>query len=140
MFSDDNYRQFATVREDGPCGVVLHVFGDVDLSTAGDLEDAIDEIAMGGDSLLVDLSRCRYLDSSGLTALLHARALLGTRLTILVNSKSQIRRVMQLVGFDEIFNVVTELHTGVETLRIENETQAALALRESERLFRASDE
>ena len=111
MFSDDNYKPFAIVRDVEPSCVTLHVFGDVDLSTAGELTASIDEVARNGDSLLINLSKCRYFDSSGLAALVEARKLLGGRLTILVEPKSQVLRVIYLVGFDKLFNVVTELQT-----------------------------
>jgi anti-anti-sigma factor len=110
MFDHDRYRQFAIVRDVEPLSVVLHVFGDVDLSTVGEFSEAIDQIAVdGGDPLLINLSKCRYFDSSGLAALIHARKVLGARLTLLVDPKSQIYRVMQIVEFEKLFNVVTEL-------------------------------
>jgi anti-anti-sigma factor len=111
MFGHDSYKQFAVVREVEPRSVVLHVFGDVDLSTVGELREAIQEIAVDGDSVLINLSKCRYFDSSGLAALIQARKLMGVRLTILVDPKSQIFRVMSIVGFDKLFHVVTELRT-----------------------------
>jgi anti-anti-sigma factor len=111
MFGHNSYKQFAIVRDVEPRRVTLHVFGDVDMSTVGELNEAIDEIATEGDSLLINLLKCRYFDSSGLAALLQARKVLGARLTILVDPKSQISRVMHLVGFDTLFNVVTELQT-----------------------------
>lgn len=109
MFDHDRYRQFAIVQDIEPLNVVLHVFGDVDMSTVGELTQAIDQIALDGDPLLINLSKCRYFDSSGLAALIHARKVLGARLTILVDPKSQIYRVMQIVEFDKLFTVVTEL-------------------------------
>jgi anti-anti-sigma factor len=115
MFGHDNYKQFATVQEVEPRWVMLHVFGDIDLSSAGELIEAIDEAAnIDSDSLLIiNLSKCRYFGSNGLTALIHARKLVGPRLTILVKSQSHILRVMQIFGFDGVFNVVTELQTDV---------------------------
>lgn len=111
MIDNDRYTQFAIVRDVQPRLVTLHVFGDVDMATVGELSDAIDEIASDGDALLINLSKCRYFDSSGLAALIQARKILGARLTILVDPKSQIFRVMHLVGFEKLFNVVTELQT-----------------------------
>jgi ABC-type transporter Mla MlaB component len=81
------------------------------MSTVGELSEAIAEIVTDGDSLLINLSKCRYFDSSGLAALVRARKVLGAQLTILVDPKSQICRIMHLVGFDTLSNVVTELHT-----------------------------
>jgi anti-anti-sigma factor len=112
MFNHDSYKQFAIVRDVEPRCVVIHVFGDVDMSTVGELREAIDDVSMEGYRLLINLSKCRYFDSSGLAALIQARNVLGARLTILVDPKSQVSRVMHLVGLDQIFNVVTELQTG----------------------------
>jgi anti-anti-sigma factor len=108
VFGEDNYKQFATVREVEPRRVMLHVFGDVDISSAVELIEAIDEAAnFESDSLLIsNLSKCRYFDSSGLAALIHARKLLGSRITVLVKARSPVLRVMQIVGFDCLFNVV----------------------------------
>jgi anti-sigma B factor antagonist len=111
VFGHDSYKQFAIVRDMEPRRVTLHVFGDVDMSTVGELNEAIDEITADVKSLLIDLSKCRYFDSSGLAAAVRARKALGGRLTILVDPRSQIYRVMHLVGFEKLFNVVTELQT-----------------------------
>jgi anti-anti-sigma factor len=108
MFHHDNYKQFAIVREEAASRVTLHVFGDVDLCTAGEVREAIDEVSTAT-WLAIDLTKCRYFDSSGLAV--YARTLFGTRLTVIVSAKSQILRVMQIVSFHQLVNVVTELPT-----------------------------
>ena len=111
MLMHDSYQQFATVREALPHGQVLHVFGDVDLSTVKQLDRAIDDAAAGGERLFLNLAKCRYFDSSGLAALVRARERVGPRLTVLVKPKTGVYRTLQVVGFDKVFNVVTELDT-----------------------------
>jgi len=120
MFDYDLYQQFATVREAVPRGEILHVFGDVDLATVGNLNEAIDEAVMDGGGLLINLTKCRYFDSSGLAALIRARKRLGTRLTVLVQPQSQILRIVRVAGLNEILNVVTELHAHVESMAAAN--------------------
>jgi anti-sigma B factor antagonist len=44
--------------------------GEIDMSNAGSLRDALRHAAPNGDLLIVDLSAVEYLDSAGLTALL----------------------------------------------------------------------
>jgi anti-sigma B factor antagonist len=56
-------------RGDAP---VVEVIGEVDLSTAGQVEQAITEAAVDGARVVVDLSGVAFLDSSGVTALLRS--------------------------------------------------------------------
>jgi anti-anti-sigma factor len=52
-------------RPDGR--VVLAAAGEIDMSNAGQLRDALDKAGDG--PLIVDLTSCEYLDSAGLTVL-----------------------------------------------------------------------
>jgi anti-anti-sigma factor len=114
MLHRDTYQQFATVRESRACGEVLHVFGDVDLSTVAQLDKAIDDARSDGETLQINLAKCRYFDSSGLRALVRAGERFGTRLTVLVKPNTGVYRTLRIVGFDKIFNLVTELSTCCE--------------------------
>jgi anti-anti-sigma factor len=61
----------ATIVE-GDGAPVVEVTGEVDLSTAGQVEQAITQAAAGGARVVVDLSGVAFLDSSGVTALLRS--------------------------------------------------------------------
>jgi anti-sigma B factor antagonist len=52
-------------RPDGTA--VLTAVGEIDMSNAGQLRDALDRA--GGSPLIIDLTSCEYLDSAGLTVL-----------------------------------------------------------------------
>ncbi len=52
-------------RPDGTA--VLTAVGEIDMSNAGQLRDALDRA--GGSELIIDLTSCEYLDSAGLTVL-----------------------------------------------------------------------
>ena len=52
-------------RPDGTA--VLTAVGEIDMSNAGQLRDALDRT--GGSPLVIDLTSCEYLDSAGLTVL-----------------------------------------------------------------------
>ena len=52
-------------RPDGTA--VLTAVGEIDMSNAGQLRDALDRT--GGRPLVIDLTSCDYLDSAGLTVL-----------------------------------------------------------------------
>jgi len=109
MLHHDAYSEFATVHEVGSSGNVLHVFGDVDVTTAPSLASAIDDAVNGMPSIVVNLTKCRYLDSSGLTVLVRQRKRLGGRLRVLVRPASSVSRVLQIAGLDRALAVVTEL-------------------------------
>ena len=127
MSSKGKYEQFATVRECDPQGDILHVFGDVDLSTASELNRSIDEALAECATLKIDLTECRYFDSSGLATLARARQHLGSALTVVVRPHTGVYRTLRVVGFDKIFNLVTQLQPdglahrkatgGVESMR-----------------------
>jgi len=59
--------------------------------------------------VIVNLTKCRYLDSSGLTVLVRQRKRLGGRLRVLVRPASSVSRVLQIAGLDRALAVVTEL-------------------------------
>lgn len=107
------YRQFATVREVVENGFMLHVFGDVDLCEATEFGKAIDEAAADGDSVVVNLTQCRYIDSAGLATLVRAGKRFGTRFSLLVAQKSQAALVL---GITEIDTVISTSYVDVAAL------------------------
>jgi anti-sigma B factor antagonist len=71
---------------------VVHVAGDVDLDTHGEVEQAIVEaLRSGAGPVVVDLSAVPFLDSSGVRALLHGRQeALDRRTTLTVRDPQPI--------------------------------------------------
>ncbi len=102
--------QIATVRESSTYGEIVHVFGDVDFSTASILDTAIVEAAEDGRAMFINLTTCRYIDSSGLTALVRAQRRHGP-ITLIVAPGSLVERVMRLSSFNRICAVVSQLPT-----------------------------
>jgi len=119
MECSDDYNQFAAIREAGPEGQTVHIFGDVDVLTAPEFEEAIAEAAVvhaaSGGAVTINFTRCRYLDSSGLAVLVRARRRLGSYLNVLVKPRSMISRVLNITSLDRVFNVVTELRPSFDT-------------------------
>jgi anti-anti-sigma factor len=78
---------------------VLEVDGDLDHLRSDLLEGAIRQILDGSDRLLVDLVRCAYMDSGGLTALLSAaRDLPPAGWLGIVGGSKNILRLFEIVG------------------------------------------
>ena len=89
-------------RADGT--FVVSVAGELDLYTAPEFERAL-LAADGAGSVVVDLSRCTFIDSSALGRLLAANRRLGlaqARLSIVAPS-AEVRQPFQLTGLDREF-------------------------------------
>lgn len=75
--------------------------GEVDVSCASDLREALDEVLDGGtQSVTVDLSQVPYIDSTGIGVLVGAaqRATeAGTKLRV-AHPQRNVRRVLDLLG------------------------------------------
>ena len=82
------------------------VRGEVDLSTEPDLSERLDvAIRESEGTFVVDLSDLTFLDSTGITVLLRARALLGReeRQLAIICPPGAVRRVFELTGCGDLF-------------------------------------
>jgi anti-anti-sigma factor len=100
------------VDRTGPVTVV-RASGEVDLATAPVLEESLKEFPPGGPLVVIDLSAVGFLDSSGLSVLVQARQRLeradGTNGVRLVVTRPVIRRVFEVTGLAEVFDLATSL-------------------------------
>jgi anti-sigma B factor antagonist len=84
------------------------VGGEIDLSTAPKLRTRIDTLIHDGSrALVVDLERVRFLDSSGLAALIAAMKGMqeaGGRLVICCGQES-VLKVFKVTGLDRVFAI-----------------------------------
>lgn len=90
---------------------VLSVIGDVDRATASALERRLMDVTEAGtDEVIVDLTGCTFLDSSGLRALIATSERLkrSDRSLALVLSAS-VMRIFQITHFDEWFEIYPSL-------------------------------
>jgi len=87
---------------------VIAVRGELDLSTAPELEGPLEEaIAAGDASVLVDLSECEFIDSTGIALIVRAWQQLdrtaggeGTGRVVLCSYNDQVRRVLEITGLE----------------------------------------
>jgi anti-sigma B factor antagonist len=88
---------------------VLTVRGELDLSTAPELEQPLEEAVAAGDaSILIDLSECEFIDSTGIALIVRAWQRLdenadgneGGRRVVLSSSNEQVRRVLEVTGLE----------------------------------------
>ena len=98
----------------------------VDLATSSELRKYLtDLVGSGTQSLVLDLSEVRYLDSTGLTVLIETYRLLGGQpgAMVVVCTDSLVRRVLEVTGLDRVFSVRP---TVTEALRVLDDAQGRL--------------
>lgn len=81
------------------------VRGEIDIATVSDLERALDiAIRASRGAFVLDLSNVEFLDSSGLQALLRARALLGRedRALAVICPPGPVRRLFDVAGITDL--------------------------------------
>ena len=87
---------------------VIAVRGELDLSTASELEGPLDEaIAAGDAAVIVDLSECEFIDSTGIALIVRAWQQLdrtadgnGTGRVVICSYNDQVRRVLEITGLE----------------------------------------
>ena len=87
-----------------PESSVLAVAGEFDLARAGDFHEARDAILADHDGgVIVDLSECRFIDSTGISCVIRTFQLAGEagRPFALVGSRLRMK-VLELVGLPEL--------------------------------------
>ncbi len=79
----------------------IRLTGELDLSTAAELEDVLRAAVEDGGPILVDLSEVTFMDSTGIHAFLGAAASLrGRGCLILHGEQDHVRRVLDLIDLD----------------------------------------
>jgi anti-anti-sigma factor len=83
----------------------ISVRGELDLSTAPDLESPLNEALSSGEgSLLIDLSRCEFIDSTGIALIVRAWQRLDSgengRALVICSQNDQVRRVLEITGLE----------------------------------------
>lgn len=85
---------------------IVSVRGELDLSTAVDLEGPLNSALSEGDvSILVDLSQCEFIDSTGIALIVRAWQQLtgdgGGGKLVICSHNDQVRRVLDVSGLDQ---------------------------------------
>lgn len=87
---------------------VVAVRGELDLGTASDLEGPLEEAVASGDaSVLIDLSECEFIDSTGIALIVRTWQRLdraadgdGSGRVVICSDNEQVRRVLEITGLE----------------------------------------
>lgn len=92
----------STAALDGGIRVVA-VRGELDLGTAPELEGPLDEAVDADERLLIDLSECEFIDSTGIAMIVRAWQQLGNGdggRVVICSGNEQVRRVLEITGLE----------------------------------------
>ncbi len=110
-----NAAQLTVNQRQDSKGAIVEAIGEVDLTTAPQLREALMAAVNSSDktSVIVDLSRVDFIDSAGLALLVEARKRLspeGRTLNVLLTPGRQPERVLKLGRFDTIMTLAYNLN------------------------------
>ena len=103
----ENERGTITIAHHAPGLTIVALLGEHDIATEPRLSRALNEAAERSD-VLVDLSECRFIDSSVIRVLAsaaRAAAARGERLELAIPTQAPIRRISELARLDELLTI-----------------------------------
>ena len=100
----------------------LSVCGELDLSTAPELEGPLNQALDGGEgSLLIDLSGCEFIDSTGIALIVRAWQRLDGgedgRALVICSQNDQVRRVLEITGLELSIPVHATRHEALAAMQ-----------------------
>jgi anti-sigma B factor antagonist len=104
---------------------VIAIRGELDLSTAADLEAPLEEaITSGNVSVLIDLTECEFIDSTGIALIVRAWQRLdrnaegaGDGQVVIASQNDQVRRVLEITGLESSIPIHGTRDEGLAALR-----------------------
>ena len=101
---------------------VVAVRGELDLGTAPELEGPLEEAVGAGEPLLIDLSECEFIDSTGIAMIVRAWQQLtdgdsGESRVVICSANEQVRRVLQVTGLEVTIPVHENRDAALSALR-----------------------
>jgi len=102
--------EFEVKTESTDDAVLVRVIGELDLSTHEQLRGPLVGAADAGSSVVVDLTECEFIDSSGIRALLLGHEAIrnsdsGANRVLIAGAQPQVRRVLEMTGVDDAIPV-----------------------------------
>jgi anti-sigma B factor antagonist len=104
---------------------VVAVRGELDLSSAPELEPRLrDAVASGDASVLIDLSECEFIDSTGIALIVRAWQRLdsaaegdGVGRLVICSDNQQVRRVLEITGLEHSISIHESRDQALAALR-----------------------
>lgn len=95
---------------------VVHVSGDLDLSSAAEFATSLKGEVSRVESLVLDLTDVPFMDSSGLREVILVSGELGKRLAVVVNPESAVQRLLEIAEVSDRINVHADVEGAVSAV------------------------
>jgi anti-anti-sigma factor len=95
---------FSVVQHADAVNHVLTVTGDIDIFTTPEFITALDE-ALEAQRVIVNLSACRYIDSTGISALFRWQQKSKGKMRLVVGPQDMIRRILQVTRVEKFIEI-----------------------------------
>lgn len=97
----------------------FNIIGNLDSNTATDAREKIIPTITGNDKLILDMNKCEFVSSAGLRTLLLIAKKLKTTLGkgVMVGVSDEILDVMEMTGFDDMFEIYKTADEAVKALK-----------------------
>jgi anti-anti-sigma factor len=112
-------QKFEIRQQDLNEGVVeLQVIGELDLAVADQLGLALEEARQAGSNVLISLSSCEFIDSTGIAAIIDAWKRLGDngQRLVVAEPTDQVVRLLEIVGIADRGLVFGERREALEAV------------------------
>lgn len=101
---------------------VVAVRGELDLGTAPELEGPLEEAVGAEEPLLIDLSECEFIDSTGIAMIVRAWQRLAngdarSERVVICSGNDQVRRVLEVTGLELSIPVHASREAALAALR-----------------------
>jgi anti-sigma B factor antagonist len=104
---------------------VVAIRGELDLGSAPGLEPALEEAVAAGDaSVLIDLSDCEFIDSTGIALIVRAWQRIDTTAEgngagrlVICSDNTQVRRVLEITGLEHSISIHETREQALQALR-----------------------
>jgi anti-anti-sigma factor len=98
------------------------VRGELDLGTAPELEGPLEEAVAANEPLLIDLSDCEFIDSTGIAMIVRAWQRLAegdgaSQRVVICSANEQVRRVLEITGLEHSIPVHKSREQALASLR-----------------------
>jgi anti-anti-sigma factor len=106
---------------------IVSVRGELDLGTAPELEGPLAEAVGANQPLLIDLSQCEFIDSTGIAMIVRAWQQLAdgdsaSQRVVICSDNEQVRRVLEITGLELSIPVHTSREEALAALRGSHES------------------
>jgi len=78
---------------------------DIDIATSKHFVEYIEQVAIDGQALAIDLTRCGYIDSSGLRALVRLHERLRGMVRVIIPPSGTLARVFHITQLERVLQV-----------------------------------